>query len=105
VPAAAQDEPRIFAGGLVGISILSADARSVIDGSSAAMSLYEPGIGPALNVFGGVHLAQYFSIQANWIWNRNDLTLFSSFLTPQGGGFYGQRRDTASPSSTFRAAT
>jgi hypothetical protein len=95
VTAAAQDGPRIFAGGLVGLSILSGDARSVTDGSSAAMSLYEPTIGPALNVFAGVHLAQYFSIQANWIWNRNDLTLFSSFLTPQGGGFYEQRRDSS----------
>ena len=40
----------------------------------------------------GVHLAQYFSVQANWMWNRNDITLISSFVTPQGGGFYEQRR-------------
>jgi Outer membrane protein beta-barrel domain len=92
VPAEAQDRPRIFAGGLFGVSTLSADARSVTDPSSAATSLYEPENGPAFNVFAGVHLAQYFSLQANWIWNRNDLTLFSSFLTPQGGGFYEQRR-------------
>src|SRR5262245_18098963 len=88
VPAAAQDERRNFAGGLFGMSILSADARSVTDGSSASMSLYEPANGPALNVFAGVHLAQYFSVQANWIWNRNDLTSFSSFLTPRSSGFY-----------------
>jgi Outer membrane protein beta-barrel domain len=94
VPAAAQDERRNFAGGLFGMSILSADARSVTDGSRAAMSLYEPANGPALNVFAGVHLAQYFSVQANWIWNRNDLTLFSSFLTPRSSGFYEQRRDS-----------
>lgn len=92
LPAAAQDEPRGYAGGLLGMSILSADARSVTDASSAAMSLYEPKNGLAFNVFAGVHLAQYFSVQANWIWNRNDLTLFSSFLTPRGGGFYEQRR-------------
>lgn len=92
VPAAAQDEPRSFAGGLFGMSILSADARSVTDDSSAATSLYEPANGLAVNVFAGVHLAQYFSVQANWIWNQNDLTLFSSFLTSQGGGFYEQRR-------------
>jgi Outer membrane protein beta-barrel domain len=95
VPAAAQDEPRNFAGGLVGLSILSADARSVTDGSRATMSLYEPANGLAFNVFAGNHLAQYFSIQGNWIWNRNDLTLFSSFLTPDGGGFYEQRRDSS----------
>ena len=94
-PAAAQDERRHFAGGLLGMSILSADARSVTDGSTAAMSLYEPANGVALNVFAGVHLAQYFSVQADWIWNRNDLTLFSSFLTPQGGAFYEQRRHSS----------
>src|SRR5262245_17458926 len=95
VTAAAQDERRNFAGGLFGMSILSADARSVTDGSRAMMSLYEPSNGLALNVLAGVHLAQYFSIQADWIWNRNDLTLFSSFLTPPGGGFYEQRRDSS----------
>jgi hypothetical protein len=58
-----------------GMSILSADARSVTDASNAAVSLYEPENGPVLNVFAGVHLAQYFSVQANWIWNRNDVTL------------------------------
>jgi hypothetical protein len=92
VPTAAQDEPRIFGGGLFGFSTLSADARSVTDASNAAMSLYEPENGLALDVFAGVHIAQYFSVQANWIWNRNDVTLVSSFVKPQGGGFYEQRR-------------
>jgi hypothetical protein len=92
LPAAAQDESRIFAGGLFGMSILSPDAQSVTEESGAEMSLYEPANGLAFNGLAGVHLAQYFSVQANWIWNRNDLILFSSFLTPQGGGFYEQRR-------------
>jgi hypothetical protein len=83
------------------MSILSADARSVTDASSAAMSLYEPENGLAFNVFAGVHSAQYFSVQANWIWNRNDLTLFSSFLTPQGGGFYEQRRHSSQHAVVF----
>jgi Outer membrane protein beta-barrel domain len=93
-PAAAQDEPRYFAGGLFGVSTLSADARSVTNGAEASISLYEPKNGPALNVFAGVHIAQYFSVQANWMWNRNDLTLVSSFVTPKGGGFYEQHRDS-----------
>ena len=92
VPTAAQDEPRIFGGGLFGVSTLSADARSVTGASNAAVSLYAPENGLALDVFAGVHMAQYFSVQANWIWNRNDMTLVSSFVTPQGGGFYEQRR-------------
>ena len=46
----------------------------------------------ALNLFSGVHLAEYLTVQANWMWNRNDVTLVSSFVMPQGGGFYEQHR-------------
>jgi Outer membrane protein beta-barrel domain len=92
VPSSAQDEPRLFAGALAGVSALSADARSVTTSSDAAVSLYDPKNGPALNIFGGVHIAQYFSVQANWMWNRNDLTLIASSTAPQTGGFYEQRR-------------
>ena len=91
-PAAAQPDSRLFAGGLFGVSALSPDARSVVAGSDAALSLYDPKTGPALNLFAGVHIAQYFSVQANWMWNRNDLTLVSSFTTAQGGGYYEQVR-------------
>jgi hypothetical protein len=92
LPATAQEESRVFAGGLFGVSTLSADGRSVTSDSDAALSLYKPENGPALNVFAGLHLAQYFSVQASWMWNRNDITLVSSFTTPRGGGFYEQRR-------------
>jgi hypothetical protein len=94
VPAVAQIEPRVFAGGLFGVSTLSADGRSVTTGSSAQLSLYKPENGPAINLFAGVHLAQYFSLQGNWMWDRNDITLVSSFSKPDGGGFYEQRRDS-----------
>jgi hypothetical protein len=94
VPVATQDEPRIFAGALYGVSALSADARSEITASTAAVSLYDPKHGPALNVFAGVDIAQYFSVQVNWMWNSNDLTLLSSFTTPQTGAFYQQHRDS-----------
>ena len=93
-PASAQDAPRLFAGGLFGISALSPDAESDTSGSSAALSLYDPALGPALNLFAGVHLAQYFSVQANWMWNRNDITLVSSFTTSAEGGYYQQVRQS-----------
>jgi outer membrane protein W len=94
VPAAAQDEPRLFAGAMVGVAALSADARSVTTESTAEVSLYDPQNGPALNIFGGIHVAEYFSIQGNWMWNRNDLTLVSSFTAPQAGAFYEQHRNS-----------
>jgi hypothetical protein len=102
-PAAAQQDSRVFAGALFGVSTLSADGRSVTTASDAAVSMYKPENGSALNLFSGVHLAQYFSVQGNWIWNRNDLALVSSFVTPQsgGGGFYEQSRDSRQHAVVF----
>jgi outer membrane protein W len=102
-PAIAQDEHRVFAGALVGVSALSADARAETTGTSAAVSQYDPLNGPALNVFAGIHLAQYFSLQANWMWNRNDLTLVSSVAGPQTSAFYEQRRDSRQQAVVFDA--
>jgi hypothetical protein len=94
VPAAAQSDQRVFAGGLFGVSTLSADGQADTTATEAATSQYKPENGPAVNLFAGIHVAQYFSVQGNWMWNQNDLTLVSSFVTPQGGGFYEQRRDS-----------
>jgi outer membrane protein W len=100
-PAAAQDQARAFAGALVGVSALSADARAVTTGADAVVSLYDPKNGPALNVFGGIHVAQYFAIQVNWMWNRNDLTLVSSNASTRAGGFYEQTRDSTQHALVF----
>ena len=71
-----------------------AGVAAVTTASDAALSLYDPGNGAALNLFAGVHIAQYFSVQANWMWNRNDLTLIGSHTAPETGGFYEQRRQS-----------
>jgi hypothetical protein len=101
VPATAQDESRAFAGALVGVSALSADAQAVTAGVAAAVSLYDAKNGVALNVFGGFHVAQYLAVQVNWMWNRNDLTLVSSYTAPPAGGFYEQTRDSAQHALVF----
>ena len=101
VPAAAQDDSRVFAGALIGVSALSADARSVATDADAAVSLYDPKNGLALNVFTGVHVAQYLAIQVNWMWNRNDFTLFSSDTAQQSGGFYEQTRASSQHALVF----
>ena len=82
----------MYAGALVGVSTLSADARASTRAGRAEVSLYKPENGPALNLFVGVHLGRYFTVQTNYVWNRNDLTLFASVATPEGGGFYEQSR-------------
>lgn len=93
--ASAQDQGRVYAGAVAGVSTLSADARASTLPGRADVSLYKPENGPALNVFLGLHLSRYFTIQSNYVWNRNDLTLVSSFTTSQRGGFYEQRRGSA----------
>ena len=74
------------------MSTLSADGRSVTSGSEAAVSLYKPENGYAVNLFAGWHLAEYFTVQANWMWNRNDVALVSSVAAAQRSGFYEQQR-------------
>ena len=101
VPAAAQDTDRVFVGALAGVSALSADARTETDPDTAAVSLYDPHNGPAVNVFGGIHIAEYFSLQVNWMWNRNDLRLFASETSPSVGGFYEQQRTSAQQAVVF----
>jgi len=65
---------RYFVGALGGISTLSADAVTQLD-SAGAVSLYKPENGPALNLAGGIHLNDWISLQTNYVWNRNDLTI------------------------------
>jgi hypothetical protein len=94
-PLAAQSDRRLFAGALFGISTLSADGRSIVMAPEAALSMYKPENGLTLNLLAGVHLAEYFSVQGNYMWNSNDLTLVSSLVTPRGSGFYEQRRKSS----------
>src|SRR5687767_14132638 len=89
----AQDAHRFFAGALFGVSTLSGDARSVTTASSAAASMYKPENGVALDLFAGAHLARFVSLQANYVFNRNDVTLFASSTSP--GAFYEQQRESS----------
>jgi opacity protein-like surface antigen len=88
----AQDDGRAYLGAVAGIAALSADARSVTNPPRADVSLYKPENGPTFNAFAGMDFGRYFTVQANYVWNRNDLTLLSSFVAPDAGGFYEQSR-------------
>ena len=79
-----------FVGAVAGIATLSADARAIVDGTSANVSLYKPENGPALNLLAGVHVNDYFSVQGNYVWNRNML-MVSSVRTADGS-FFEERR-------------
>jgi len=54
---------------------------------STAFSSYDPKNGGAVEVLAGRHFSDYFTIQADYIWNGNALTLTSAAFnngTPQG---------------------
>jgi hypothetical protein len=93
--AIAQDERRAFAGVLVGVSTLSADGRAVTSLPEAMISLYKPENGGAVNALAGFHLTRFLTLQGNYVWNRNDLTLVSSTVSPLGSGVYEQQRRSA----------
>ncbi len=90
-PAAAQTTT--YVGAIGGIATLSADAGSRGTAQGLSLSSYAPANGGALNVFAGVHLHNYFSVQVNYIWNENDLVLNSS--SSGTGAFYQESRSSS----------
>lgn len=87
-----------YAGALGGIATLSADARSIVASSGTSVSLYKPENGPTLNFFMGRHLSDYLSLQASYIWNRNDLTLSATSFSSQGQLLYQETRNSSQQS-------
>ena len=88
-----------YVGASGGIATLSADAGSRGTAQGLSLSSYAPANGGALNVFAGVHLHNYFSMQANYIWNENDLVLNSS--SSGSGAFYQESRSSSQTSGIF----
>jgi hypothetical protein len=88
-----------YVGVIGGISTLSADAGARASSSGLSLSGYAPQNGGALNVFAGFHLHNYFSVQANYIWNQNDLVLNSTSST--SGTFYQQARSSSQQAAVF----
>ena len=71
-------QAQFYAGVLGGVSTLSADARSVLSPGSTAFSSYDPRNGGIVEVLAGRHFSDYFTLQANYIWNNNELTMTSA---------------------------
>jgi len=69
----------IYFGAMGGIATLSGDANAVITSSSASTSSYDPSNGGAAGAFIGAHIFDYFSFQADYVWNRNDAVLVGNW--------------------------
>jgi hypothetical protein len=91
-------QSRFFAGGLGGIATLSADGQTSITSGSVAFSTYRPFNGAALNVFGGTHFNDFLSLQANYIWNRNAITVTSMLASTDSHSVYEERRKSSQDS-------
>jgi hypothetical protein len=87
-----------YAGVLGGIATLSADAGSQRVGHALNLSSYAPANGGALDVFVGAQLHNYFSVQGDFIWNRNSLRLNSS---SSSGDFYQEDRTSSQKAAIF----
>jgi len=68
-------EGQLYAGVMTGVSTLSGDARAVLNPPSSAFSSYNPQNGLLLNALVGRDLTDFFTLQADYVWNRNGLIL------------------------------
>src|SRR5438270_5023647 len=88
-----------YVGALGGISTLSGDAGSHLSQQAADSSSYKPDNGAALNVFAGMHLHNWFSLQGNYIRSQNDLLLTS--VSSGSNTFYAQTRTSSTQAAVL----
>ncbi len=82
----AGEENRNFVAVLGGLAILSGDAQTDFSQGALASS-YAARAGAAFNLGVGRHFNDWISVQGNYIWNRNEVTLSAV----AGNGFYAAR--------------
>ncbi len=88
----------LYVGAIGGVATLSGEAGSRASAHGLDLSSYAPKKGGAVDVFAGAHLHNYFSVQANYIWNRNSLRLNS---TSSSGAFYQEDRNSSQQAAIF----
>ncbi len=83
-----------YVGASAGFAILSGDGRAIVGPAGNSISLYKPETGGAFNLFVGRHLTDYLTIQGNYIWNSNYLTLNSVASSSSGQASYQETRNS-----------
>lgn len=92
-------QARPYLGVLGGIATLSGDAGSQATAQGLNLSSYAPANGGAIDVFAGVQLHDYFSVQGNFMWNENDLQFNSA--SSRSGASYQQSRGSSQKAGVF----
>ena len=72
----------LFVGGYVGVSTLSADARTDVGSAGAQFSSYKPENGLTAVGFAGRHLNDWVSVMGSYGWNRNSILLAAGETGP-----------------------
>lgn len=81
-----------FAGALGGVGTLSADGTASVTETASRVSSYKPENGAALNVFAGRHWGDWFSLQAAYQANRNELSMTAVAVSAAESSAYEQFR-------------
>jgi len=81
-----------FSGATAGIATLTGDSATSINAARTGISLYQPANGPALQVFAGKHVREYFSFQAAYSFNRNNYNLTTLDQTASSENSFTQSR-------------
>lgn len=79
----AQQERKNFISALAGLAILSGDAQTDFSATPRASS-YAARNGTSVNLAAGRHFNNWVSVQGNYLWNRNQVTLNGT----NGNSFY-----------------
>ena len=86
---------QMYVGFMGGVATLSGDARSIVNSNAAEFSSYNATNGVVLNGFVGKHLADIFSVQGEYVWNRNPLMLAAGAFDPTSVTAYQQDRNSS----------
>ncbi|MGH9494327.1 MAG: outer membrane beta-barrel protein [Candidatus Sulfotelmatobacter sp.] len=84
-----------YAGFMGGVATLSGDARSIVNPSVTEFSSYNATNGVVLNGFAGRHLTDVFTVQADYVWNRNPLMLAAGAFNPPSVTGYQEERSSS----------
>lgn len=86
-----------YVGALGGVATLSGDAHSTVANDSN-FSSYDPKNGPAIEVLVGRDISDYFTIQGEYIWNRNTLILTAGGFNNGAQAGYSETRHSSQQS-------
>ncbi len=90
-------QAQVYLGILGGVATLSGDNHAAV-GTNSSFSSYDPKNGPAVEFVVGKDLSDYFTIQGEYIWNRNTLILTSAQFSNGMQAGYSETRNSSQQS-------